>query len=212
MRAGRKADAVKVVVVGKKQPAERINELLSAFPNDHIILGESYVQECKRKIPELASRPMIHMIGPLQRNKAKEAVKLFDVIQSAHSLEILQAIDDAAKSLGKIQAVMMQVNVSRDLGKSGFDESDFDLALENVQKLANLSLVGLMTITRMYEEAEMARSDFQKLKLLEARASSLLERELEISMGMSSDFEVAIEEGATLVRIGSAIFGERPDS
>ena len=208
-RAARDPAGVRILSVTKKQPSALINELLDAFGPAEIMLGENYVQECKRKLPELKFTPGLHLIGPLQRNKAKDAVKIFDVIESVHSFELMQALNQAAKGINKVQSIFLQVNVSRDFEKSGFDESDLEVVFENITQLGNIKLCGFMTITRLYEEPEMARPDFKRLREIRERFGKVWSDPLELSMGMSSDFEIAIEEGASIVRIGTLIFGER---
>ncbi len=205
---------VQLVAVSKKQPVELMREYLEACASctvsPSVVFGENYVQEWEQKREALHAQseegvPPVHMIGNLQRNKAARAVALFDVIQSIHSIALLQAVGQAATKYGKQQDVFLQVNISKDPSKAGFSAEEVLDAFTSGRSMSSIAVRGLMTITREYESAEEARLDFRALR--ELRDS--MDLALELSMGMSSDFEVAIEEGATLVRVGTALFGER---
>ena len=203
LRSGR-ATQVQLVAVSKLQPASLVQEFLNL--GGSIVLGENYVQEFKKKRVELKGDFKAHLIGPLQRNKAKLAVELFDLIESVHSAEIAEALNKAAAQIGKIQEVFLQVNISGDAAKSGFSaEATRTFFRDQLASLNNLKCTGLMTITELYEKAEDARADFRALYQL----SESLRPGLLLSMGMSQDFEIAVEEGATHVRVGTALFGER---
>ena len=217
LRAGRDPNSIKLVAVSKTQSESAMRELALALneAGRSIIFGENYVQEFKKKAAEF-SNAEVHFIGSLQRNKAKDAVKLFSCIQSVDSFELAEAVNREAGKISKIQDILLQINISNDSAKGGIPSSEtLLLAKKVVTELKNIRLLGLMTITKFYEEAELAREDFRALKKL----SRILEDDeivskncpvpLALSMGMSSDYEVAIEEGATIVRVGSAIFGER---
>lgn len=215
-RSGRKTNSVTLVGVSKRQPIDRVNEYLvfQTSRNQNAVLGENYVQEYKEKLSNLNGQHSSHLIGPLQRNKVKLAVSLFDLIETVGSEKLLAEIDNEAAKIKKVQNVYLQVNISKDKAKAGFLPDA--LTPELASKLASYSSIkiqGLMTITQLYEEAEEARKDYSSLrelgKLLEP---SLSLTQCSLSMGMSDDFEVAIEEGATHVRIGSALFGERKQS
>ena len=165
-RSGRDPSAVDLVAVSKKQPLPRVQEYLTWCAGEGLAatLGENYVQEFKQKRALLSGNFRAHLIGPLQRNKAKEAVRLFDVIESVHSLAILAALDDAAKQQGKRQDVLFQVNVSRDPAKSGFAlEEVRRVVASELSQLANLRVRGFMTITQQYDNPEEARGDFRTL-------------------------------------------------
>ena len=208
LRVNRDPETIKLLAVSKKQPVLKINEYLSlAFQN---LIGENYIQEFESKKSEINFKFQSHLIGHLQSNKVKSACSLFDVIQSVDSLKLARLINSEALKLNKIQEIYLQVNISEDLNKTGIDKAGiFDL-VKAVLQLKNLNLSGLMTITKVYAEPELARSDFKSmLELkheLELRFSL---KSLELSMGMSDDFEVAIESGSTMIRLGTAIFGER---
>jgi len=214
VRSGRDASAVQLVAVSKKQPLPRVQEFIAGCAADGIpaILGENYVQEFKQKQTLLTGNVQAHLIGPLQRNKTKEAVRLFDVIESVHSPAILAAIDTAAQQQAKRQEILLQVNISEDPAKSGVAPRDVQRVIEEeVSRLTHVQVLGFMTITEHYDHPEEARRDFRKLRVLRDELITRFPR-LEaqaLSMGMSSDFEIAIEEGATIVRVGSAVFGER---
>ena len=149
------------------------------------------------------------MIGNLQKNKAKIAVQLFDVIHSLDSVELAEALNKYSVQAGKKQRVLIQVKLSDETAKHGIKEREFMQLLEKTSEMENIELEGLMTIPPFFGEIEKTRPYFRKLRELRDRLSSEGFKLPELSMGMSNDFEVAIEEGATMVRVGTAIFGER---
>lgn len=205
-RVGRDPKEVKLVAVSKTVEVNRIKEAIAAGIS---ILGENYVQEAKRKIEEIGRQVEWHFIGHLQTNKAKYAVRLFDMIHSVDSLSLAEELNRRAEKEGQVIKVMMEVNLSGERTKFGTEEEKaFELA-KKICELRNLSLVGLMTMPPYFDSPEASRPYFIKLRELKER----LEKEgiplKELSMGMSSDFEIAIEEGATYVRVGTAIFGPR---
>jgi pyridoxal phosphate enzyme (YggS family) len=200
-RAGRSPDDVTLVAVTKTVDASAIE---AAFSAGITHFGESRVQEAKPKIDELQRlKPDItwHMIGHLQTNKAKTAADIFDIIHSIDSLRLAENLNNCSP---KRLPILIQVNISAEETKSGFQVPEVDEAVRQIGKLTNLDIRGLMTIAPWVENAEEVRPVFRQLKQL--RDGLGLKH---LSMGMSDDFEVAIEEGATLVRIGRAIFGER---
>ncbi len=207
-RVGRDPKSIKLIAVSKKQSVEKMElyKTISSTNGMFVIYGENYVQEFKKKRELLTAPYQAHMIGPLQRNKAKAAVLHFDMIQSVHSLELAQVLNKESQKISKIQDILIQVNISNDQGKSGFAVQEAKDLFQRSEEFPNLRFKGLMTITKLYELPEHARADFKTLKVL---ASELPLPDPEISMGMSADFEVAIEEGATMVRVGTALFGER---
>ncbi len=176
------------------------------------VLGENRVQEGAAKASEVPGATW-HLLGPLQANKARRAVEVFDVLEAVGSLELAQRLDRIAGEVrpGRPLPVLLQVNVAGDPSKSGLDEAAAEAAVTELAQLPNLRLEGLMTIGRLVATAEEARPTFRALRALSAR---LRERQprigSELSMGMSDDYEVAVEEGATIVRVGRALFGERP--
>ncbi len=205
-RAGRDPKEVKLVAVSKTVEVERIREAIDAGVS---ILGENYVQEARKKIEEIGRQVEWHFIGHLQTNKAKYAVRLFDMIHSVDSLPLAEELNRRAQKENQIIKVMIEVNLSGEASKFGTEEEKaFELAKE-ICRLKNLSLVGLMTMPPYFDSPELSRPYFIKLRQLKERLEKegiLLE---ELSMGMSNDFEIAIEEGATYVRVGTAIFGPR---
>jgi len=198
-RAGR-ANDVTLVAVTKVFPADYVTQAIAAGATD---IGENRVQEARDKKPDVAGSARWHLIGHLQSNKAKDAVKLFDVIQTVDSIDLGQKIARAAEAVGKRQEVLLQVNVGGEAQKSGADARDVDAIARALRTLDALDLRGLMTIPPI-GEAEATRRYFRELKAM--RDALGLEH---LSMGMSEDFETAIEEGATIVRVGRAIFGSR---
>jgi hypothetical protein len=202
--------SIRLLAVSKTMPTEVVAEAIEAGVTD---LGENYIQEAKVKINALATYPATwHFIGHLQSNKAKYAVRLFDLIHSVDSLKLAQELDKYAKKNDKIQAILIQVNVAKEESKSGVYVEDTIQLLREVSRLENISVKGLMTMPPFFNEPEKARPYFAALREFrdqikkEAIPNISLD---ELSMGMTGDFEAAIEEGATIVRIGTAIFGDR---
>lgn len=217
-RAGRSPASITLVAVSKKQSTESMRAYAAAANARGIpvVFGESYVQEFKTKHHELGDVGLFHLIGPLQSNKIKDAVMCADVIESVHSHKVFDAIAKEAAALGKRQSIFLQVNIGQDPNKSGFTaEEILEICAAAAPLSHHISLLGLMTITPYYEVAEDARGDFRAMRELRQRlvasgADAHFEgRMIALSMGMSSDFEIAIEEGADLVRVGTALFGER---
>jgi PLP dependent protein len=200
LRGGRKADEVTLVAVSKTFPAEAVEEALAAGITD---LGENRVQEAREKKPLVKEGGRWHLIGHLQSNKAKDAVRLFDVIQSVDSEALAEKLARAAEGERKRQAILLQVNIGREPQKSGIDPDDVERLAASIRNVAALDLQGLMAIPPV-GEAEDARRWFRELRLLRDRLGLQ-----QLSMGMSEDFEAAIEEGSTMVRVGRAIFGAR---
>ena len=201
MRAGRAPEEVLLVGVSKSVDVERIRRALAAgLP----ALGENRVQEAREKIEALGRPVPWHMVGHLQTNKARDAVLLFDLIHSVDRLELARELDRRAAVAGKVAEVLVQVNLAGEATKGGFAPDELKSALEPLAGLSRLRVRGLMTIPPPVEHAEQARGRFRRLR--ELRDEAGLEH---LSMGMSDDFEVAVEEGATMVRVGTAIFGPR---
>jgi pyridoxal phosphate enzyme (YggS family) len=207
-RAGREAEEVAVVAVGKTVPLERLQSALAAGITD---LGENRVQEAAAKIEALGQVVTWHLVGHLQSNKAKAAVKLFDLIHSVDDVELATALDRHAGALGKRQRVLFQVNVSGEASKSGFSAAGLRTGVERLAALPHLQPEGLMTIAPQGAGEEELRGIFRALRLLRDQLAPAFPGGpwQHLSMGMTDDYEVAVEEGATLVRVGRAIFGER---
>jgi pyridoxal phosphate enzyme (YggS family) len=208
-RADRDLAAVTLLPVSKTVPAERLRAAVEAGLT---LLGENRVQEAEAKAPQLPGVRW-HLIGPLQSNKARKAVELFEVVQTVDSLDLARRLDRLAGELGRAPlSVYLQANVDRDTAKSGFEVEDIARDLPEMADLPNLRLEGLMTVGRLVAAAEEARPTFRRLRALSERLRATpAGRSLGsgLSMGMTSDFAVAVEEGATLVRVGRDIFGER---
>ena len=220
MRVERDPCDVKLIAVTKTVDAERIKEAIDWGLR---IFGESRVQEAKEKISDLKSQlnppsPPFnkggwgglliewHLIGHLQKNKAKTAVQLFDLIHSIDSRGLAEELNNYAEKAGKIQRVLIQVKLSEEETKHGIGEEDVMNLIDAVIKMKNLKLEGLMTMPPYFDNPEMARPYFRELRELRDNAKRVGYKLPELSMGMTNDFEIAIEEGATIVRIGTGIF------
>jgi pyridoxal phosphate enzyme (YggS family) len=212
-RAGRSAESVRLVVVTKYRTVAQIEEAIRAGVTD---IGENRVQEAEQKQKPLAGRDVVwHLVGHLQSNKAKRAVMMFDWIHSVDSIEIARRVSRLAREQEKTKRVLVQVDLAGEETKSGLLAEDLFGALEEMSRLDNLSVEGLMVLPPYLPDPEEVRPYFVRLRELRdaAKARGCARGPLgELSMGMSHDFEVAIEEGATMVRIGTALFGERPSS
>lgn len=205
-KAGRDAAEVKLVAVSKTVEAARIREAIEAGVS---VLGENYIQEAQKKIEEIGRLVSWHFIGHLQSNKAKYAIRLFDMIHSVDSLPLADELNRRAEQTDRVVKVMIEVNLSKEATKFGMDEEMvFDLA-RKIQIHRHLSLEGLMTMPPYFDSPEKSRPYYIALRGLEERMVKEGIPMKELSMGMSNDFEVAIEEGATFVRVGTAIFGLR---
>ncbi len=206
-RAGRDVEEVKLVAVSKRHGPDAVRALAESGLD---VFGESRVQEASQKIPLCPTGLTWHMIGHIQRNKARDVARLFSYVHSVDSLRLLEALDSAAAEVGKTLPVLLEVNVSGEGSKFGFMPDDVPAVLEKCPSLVNLDVSGLMTIPPFTPETEDARPHFVRLREWRDawRAQSGFPLD-ELSMGMSHDFEVAIEEGATWIRLGTILFGER---
>jgi PLP dependent protein len=207
-RAGRAPDSVTLLAVTKGQPPEVVSEAarlgLSLF-------GENKVQEAKAKIPNCSGRLRWHMIGHLQSNKCRDAVELFEMIQSVDSLHLADEINKRAEQAGRSIPILLEVNAVGEASKFGYRPEQLLADLPRINALPRLEVHGLMTVPPWTTDSNRLRPIFRELRELKARAEQTLGAPLpQLSMGMSGDFELAIEEGATLVRIGTALFGPRP--
>jgi PLP dependent protein len=201
-RAGRSADSVALVAVSKTQPTEKIRE---AFDAGQRLFGENYAQELRDKAAALADLAGLrfHFIGVLQRNKAKYVAPVAAMFEALDDLELARELDKRARAVGRVLPVLLEVNLGEEQ-KGGVAPEALGAFLESLRPLAAIRAEGLMAIPEPQPDPEASRPHFRKVAAL-ARAHGLST----VSMGMSADFEVAIEEGATLVRVGTAIFGER---
>jgi hypothetical protein len=206
----RDADSIRLVAVSKTIAADTVREAIEAGVT---ILGENYVQEARDKFNALVQYPVSwHFIGHLQSNKAKYGVRLFDLIHSVDSLKLARELDKQAAKVDKVQHILVQVNISGEDTKSGISADEAPGLIAEIGQLKNIAVKGLMTMPPYFYQPEKVRPFFAALRELRDRikAQSLPHVSMdELSMGMTGDFEVAIKEGATLVRIGTAIFGER---
>ena len=206
----RHKDSIRLVAVSKTKPADMMIEAADAGV---AIFGENYIQEAREKFNTLAGYSVSwHFIGHLQSNKAKYAVRIFDLIHSVDSLKLAKELDRQAQKVDKIQDILVQVNIAEESTKSGILQEDALKLVREISKLANLQIKGLMTMPPYFNAPEKVRPFFSALRQLcdQIRTASIPGVCMdELSMGMTGDFETAIEEGATLVRIGTAIFGGR---
>ena len=205
-RAGRDPKEISLVAVSKTVEVERIRE---AIETGVTILGENYVQEAQKKIEQIGKAVSWHFIGHLQSNKAKYAVNLFEAIHSLDSIPLAEELNRRAEKADRKIPVMIEVNLSGEPTKFGTEEERVFGIAKKVLDLGNLSLDGLMTMPPYFDDPEMNRPFFERLRVLKDKMAKEGIPMKELSMGMSNDFEVAIEEGATYVRVGTAIFGAR---
>lgn len=207
MKVGRAAGEIELVAIAKTHPAEKVREAIEA---GQTLFGESRVQEARAKIPELPSNLRWHFVGHLQKNKIRYALPLFEMIHSVDSLGLAQDINRIAEEQGMHPRVLLEVNVAGEGSKFGFESETLRAEMESLLALPRLSILGLMTIPPLAKGAEASRKYFVQLRELRDRVQTEFHVDLaQLSMGMTEDFVVAVEEGATLVRVGTAIFGER---
>lgn len=208
-RAGRDPSGVRLMGVTKTVGDDRILQAIEAGID---IIGENYVQEARRKIELMGKSAEWHFIGHLQTNKAKYAVRLFDMIHSVNRMSLAEELNRRAAAAGVVCRVLIEVNLGGEESKSGAPPEEAPALIRSVAQMANLSIRGLMTMAPWYDDPERARPCFAGLRAIRDRIAAenipnVAMREL--SMGMTDDFEVAVEEGSTIVRVGRAIFGER---
>jgi PLP dependent protein len=206
-RAGRNPDSVSLLAVTKTHPPEVVQ---AAAGLGLTLFGENKVQEAKAKIPLCPGKLRWHFIGHLQSNKCRDAVELFRMIQSVDSLPLAQEINKRAEQAARTMPVLLEVNVAGEASKFGYRPEQLLAELKELNALPRIEIHGLMTVPPWSAEAEKARPHFRRLRELKQRAEAVLGAPLpHLSMGMSGDFEIAIEEGATIVRVGTALFGPR---
>jgi pyridoxal phosphate enzyme (YggS family) len=215
MRAARDPEDVKLVAITKTVDIDRIKESIDWGLR---VFGENRVQEARDKIEELSRLSTIdyglptiswHLVGHLQRNKAKIAVELFDLIHSVDSIGLAEELNKYAEKINKVQGVLIQVKLSEEETKHGVSKEGVMDLIRALSEMKNLKLEGLMTMPPFFDDPEMARPYFKRLRELRDETEKIGFKLPELSMGMTNDFEIAIEEGATMVRIGTGIFGER---
>ena len=209
-RAGRKPGEVRIVAAAKGQGRDKIEEALAAGIK---IIGHNYLQEAYKELPgKVTSDVEFHMIGHLQKNKAGKAVELFNVVQTVDDAQLAEALNRRAEAAHRKMGVMIQMNLAGEEQKSGISENGVERLVVAIRDLPSLKLLGMMTMPPFFDDPDRARPYFGRLRELREKliGSGILTQEMsELSMGMSGDFEVAVEEGATLVRIGTVLFGPR---
>lgn len=206
-RAGREPDSVTLVAVTKTQPPDVVAEAAKAGLS---LFGENKVQEAKAKIPLCPGRLHWHLVGHLQTNKCRDAVALFEMIQSVDSLHLAEEINKRAEQAAKTMPVLLEVNAVGEASKFGYRPEQLLEELTRINSLPRLEIHGLMTVPPWTPDPEKVRPVFRQMRELKARCEQVLGAPLpHLSMGMTGDFEVAIEEGATMIRVGTALFGAR---
>jgi len=209
-KCGRAPEEIRLVAVSKTKPAALVREAMEAGLD---LFGENYIQEAREKVKSLAATPARwHFIGHLQSNKAKYAVRLFDLIHSVDSEKLARELNKQAGKIDRVQPVLVQVNIAAEATKSGTSRAAAIDLVRAIGGLENLALKGLMTMPPFFDDPDRARPYFRALRELRDHIRSIAIPGIamdELSMGMTGDFEAAIAEGATLVRIGTALFGER---
>jgi PLP dependent protein len=209
-RSDREPNSVTLLAVTKTQPPETVN---AAAGLGLLVFGENKVQEAKAKIPLCSGKLRWHFIGHLQSNKCRDAVRLFQMIQGVDSLSLAQEINRRAVEMAKTMPVLLEVNLAGEASKSGYRPPQLLAELKGINALAQIEIQGLMTVPPWRPDAENSRPHFRRLRELKMECEQVLGAPLpHLSMGMSGDFEVAIEECATIVRIGTALFGPRANA
>jgi PLP dependent protein len=209
-RAGRPAESVMLLAVTKTHPPEMIAQAARLGLR---FFGENKVQEAKAKIPQCPGNLRWHMIGHLQSNKCRDAVTLFEMIQSVDSFDLAHEINNRAEQVSRTMPILLEVNAMGEASKFGYKPEKLLAELPQINALPRLEVHGLMTVPPWAPNPERVRPVFQQLRALKTKCEEVIGAPLpHLSMGMSGDFEVAIEEGATIVRIGTALFGERSSS
>ena len=206
-RAGRDPISVTLLAVTKTHPPETVRAAVDA---GQYIFGENKIQEAKAKIPLCPGKARWHFIGHLQSNKCRDAVHFFEMIQSVDSLPLAQEINKRAEQEAKRMPVLLEVNVAGEASKFGYASDRMLAELNEISRLPRIEIHGLMAVPPWTSEPERARLHFRRLRELKGQCEQIMGTPLpHLSMGMTGDFEIAVEEGATIVRIGTALFGER---
>ncbi len=212
IQCGRDPATIRLVAVSKKCPASHIQEAIQA---DQLLFGENYIQEAAKKKEEIGDAASFHFIGHLQSNKVKLATQIFQMIETVDRFKLAAALDKELKLQGRSLDILVQINIGQEPQKSGVLPQDAERLLKELLPLSNLQVRGLMTIPPYADNPEQTRPHFRALRLLAEEMKNknyfFDKNHVELSMGMSSDYTIAIEEGATLIRIGTALFGHRPE-
>jgi pyridoxal phosphate enzyme (YggS family) len=209
LKTGRQPGDITLVAVTKTVPSDLINR---AIAGGVAVIGENRVQEAAQKYPDITGGVQWHLIGHLQSNKAKKAVEMFSLIHSIDSLNIAQEVGRRALEAGKVQEVLLEVNTSGEPQKYGFQIEEVVKMVNEIKDVEGLKVMGLMTVGPLTEDDQRVRKAFRRLRNIFQEAARLNLPKVQmkhLSMGMSGDFEMAIEEGSNMVRLGSAIFGAR---
>jgi len=208
-KSGRNPEEVKVIAVTKTVESDVINEAISTGVN---AIGENRVQEITRKFDDIENVIEWHLIGHLQRNKVKYIIDKVDLIHSVDSVRLAKEINNQAKNLNKVMPILVQINVAKEESKFGIEKTDVHDFMDQIREFEHLKVKGLMTIAPFYDDPEDVRIYFRELKGIFDQLKDQNEANVDmqyLSMGMTNDYEVAIEEGANMVRIGTGIFGRR---
>jgi len=209
--SGRSPENIKLIAVSKRFPVTVIEE---AYAGGHTLFGENYIQEVQQKRPGLPDEVKFHFIGHLQTNKAKIAAEHCDMIETVDRLKLAVELNKHLEKLQKEMDILVQVNIGDDPGKSGVSAEEAESLLYELKAIPRIRVCGLMTMPPIETDPELSRPHFRGLRILAEECSKkelfFNNNEVELSMGMSSDYHVAIEEGATIIRVGTAIFGNRP--
>lgn len=210
LKVGRNPDEIKLVAVSKTVAPALIQEAVDC---GQMLFGENYLQEAANKISLFPRETQWHFIGHLQSNKARQAAELFQVVETVDRWKIAKLLDEHAKHLGKTLSILIQINLGRERQKSGVSPEDVEQLLRKITQTTNLRVLGLMTMPPFFDLPEQSRPYFRELKKLSLQLAAMDlfadNTNVALSMGMSNDYPIAIEEGATIVRVGTALFGSR---
>lgn len=210
IKVGRNPADIKLVAVSKRMSIDSVQQAIDC---GQTLFGENYLQEASGKIPHFPKSIKWHFIGHLQRNKAKQVAEFFDVVETVDRLNVAQALENQAKLLEREISILVQVNTGREKQKSGILPEEAESFLRQITEETDLQVLGLMTMPPFFADPEKSRPYFKELKTLADRLAALRlfknNDHVELSMGMSGDYPIAIEEGATIIRVGTALFGAR---
>ncbi len=208
----RDPESIRLIAVSKRHPLSSIRTAMQA---GQFLFGENYIQEASEKIKAIPGQATFHFIGHIQSNKAKQAAELFDMIETVDRFKLAKALNNHCKKLDKKLDILIQVNIGNDPNKAGVSPEKAEELLQQLIPLRQLRPLGLMTIPPLSKNTEITRKHFKNLRLLGTtlgKKKLFASHGVELSMGMSHDFKIAIEEGATIIRVGTSIFGKRPET